>query len=151
MQVAPMFECSEIEYGSEQYRQQVALRHIVLREPLGLQYSEHDLLTESDSFHLVCRQGETMVACLIIKPLNTGIAQMRQFAVHPDYQGKGIGMQLLRFAESFSRERGFNEIELHAREVALGFYRKAGYIAEGERFIEVTLPHFAMRKKLWNL
>ncbi len=143
-----MCKCLEIEYGSEQYRRQVALRHTVLREPLGMVYSADDLRKESDSFHLVCRYDDLLVACLILKPLTADRVQMRQFAVHPEYQGKGVGLKLLRFAESFARQRGYAEIVLHAREVAMGFYRKAGYETEGERFFEVTLPHFAMRKSL---
>ncbi len=143
-----MCDCSEIRYGSEQYLQQVALRHSVLREPLGMAYSADDLRKESESFHLVCWRGDLLAACLIIKPLTAVRVQMRQFAVHPDCQRQGIGMKLLRFAESFVRQRGYSEIVLHAREVALGFYLKAGYEAEGECFIEVTLPHFAMRKSL---
>ncbi|MBS1564192.1 MAG: GNAT family N-acetyltransferase, partial [Bacteroidetes bacterium] len=31
---------------------------------------------------------------------------------------------------------------------AVGFYEKLGYVAVGEEFLEVTLPHFVMEKKL---
>jgi predicted GNAT family N-acyltransferase len=37
---------------------------------------------------------------------------------------------------------------MHAREVAVGFYRKCGYAVQGEPFLEVTIPHFHMEKKL---
>ena len=46
------------------------------------------------------------------------------------------------------RGGGYEEIVLHARETALGFYQKLGYETEGDSFTEVGLPHSAMRKKL---
>jgi GNAT superfamily N-acetyltransferase len=73
---------------------------------------------------------------------------MRQLAVREDFLKKGFGRELVSYAESFARERGYGEIALHARETALGFYEKLGYEAEGDSFTEVGLPHLAMRKKL---
>ena len=37
---------------------------------------------------------------------------------------------------------------LHAREAAVPFYERLGYLSEGEPFDEVGLPHRAMRKRL---
>ena len=37
---------------------------------------------------------------------------------------------------------------LHARETAVGFYEKLGYKTSGDKFIEVTIPHFPMQKEL---
>ena len=41
---------------------------------------------------------------------------MRQLAVRPDSQGEGIGRTLVRYSESFARDRGYQEIFLHARQ-----------------------------------
>ena len=51
-------------------------------------------------------------------------------------------------AEVLAAARGFREMTLHARESVVGFYERLGYAAEGSPFIEVTIPHRAMRKTL---
>ena len=137
-----------VEHGSGEYDESVALRDEVLRKPLGLAFSQEELAGEKDSFHLASRDGDQLVACLVLKPLDEKRLMMRQLAVREDFLKKGFGRELVSYAESFARERGYGEIALHARETALGFYEKLGYDAEGDSFTEVGLPHLAMRKKL---
>tara|TARA_B100000579_G_scaffold159439_1_gene129592 strand:- start:161 stop:586 length:426 start_codon:yes stop_codon:yes gene_type:complete len=137
-----------IEHGSGEYEGTVALRDEVLRKPLGLSYDPAELAGEKDSFHLASREGAELVACLVLKPLDERCIKMRQLAVRENAQGKGFGRELVNYAHSFAKGRGFAEIFLHARETARGFYEKLGYEAEGNPFTEVGLPHLAMRKKL---
>ncbi len=140
--------CSEVRHGTDEYRQTVALRDELLRRPLGLKFSPEELAQEKDSFHLACRQGGTLAACLVLEPMSARRIQMRQLAVAADFQGRGIGRSLMGYSESFARQRGYREIVMHAREEAVGFYEKLGYRREGGRFTEVTIPHFVMRKTL---
>ena len=137
-----------VQHGTKEYDDTVALRHEVLRKPLGLAFSQEELAGEKDSFHLASRDGDQLVACLVLKPLDEKRLMMRQLAVREDFLKKGFGRELVSYAESFARERGYGEIVLHARETALGFYEKLGYEVEGDSFTEVGLPHLAMRKKL---
>ena len=37
---------------------------------------------------------------------------------------------------------------LHARQTAVPFYERLGYETYGEPFVEVTIPHIAMRMAL---
>mgnify|MGYP001163537682 FL=1 len=137
-----------IEHGSVAYEESIALRYQILRKPLGLSYDPVELAGEKESFHLALREGNELVACLVLKPLDERCIKMRQLAVRESSQGKGFGRELVNYAESFVRELGYAEIVLHARETARGFYWKLGYVAEGDFFTEVGLPHLAMRKKL---
>lgn len=137
-----------IEHGSGEYEQTVALRHQVLRKPLGLSYDPTELAGEKDSFHLALGEEAELVACLVLKPLDERFIKMRQLAVRQNAQGKGFGRALVNYAESFLKGRGYEEIVLHARETARGFYEKLGYEVEGDPFIEVGLPHLFMRKQL---
>ena len=137
-----------VEHGSGEYEETVALRDEVLRKPLGLSYDPAELAGEKDSFHFALREGTELVACLVLKPLDEHCIKMRQLAVRESSQGKGFGRELVNYAESFAKERGYSEIVLHARETARGFYDKLGYTSEGESFLEVGLPHVAMGKKL---
>lgn len=137
-----------VQYGSEEHAETIALRDEILRKPLGLEYSPEDLAAESDSFHLSCWDDDVLLGCLVLKPLTATSIRMRQVAVRKEQQGKGVGNGIVKYSEQFAIERGYNNIVLHARETALGFYQKLGYEAEGERFTEIGLPHFSMRKVL---
>lgn len=138
----------EIAHGTSFYQETVALRDLVLRQPLGLCFTAEELAAEHDSFHLGYWHQDRLLACLILKPLEKTIIKVRQFAVHPDFQGQGLGMQLMQHAEAFARDRGFTKITLHARESAAGFYQKLDYDTQGEPFLEVGLAHRLMTKNL---
>jgi predicted GNAT family N-acyltransferase len=143
--------CTEIPHGSAEYAQAVALRDEILRRPLGLTFTPEELRDEKDSFHLVCRIDGMLAACLVLKPLNGEHIRMRQLAVRRDLQGRGIGRTLVRYSESFAGNRGYTEMHLHARETAAEFYLKLGYEVNGDRFTEVTIPHFSMRKRVTGM
>ena len=74
--------------------------------------------------------------------------KMRQVAVHPCMQGQGIGSKLVDFCESHAIEKGYQSIHCHARDYAVPFYTKKGYVSEGGYFMEVNIPHLHMRKVL---
>ncbi len=140
--------CRPVTHGSSEYEATVALRDEVLRKPLGLKFTPEQLTAESSAYHLACYRGSELVACLVLVPGDNETIKMRQVAVAPHAQGQGIGRVLVAFAERFAREHGFREMTLHARETAVPFYEKLGYERVGDRFEEVTLPHWAMRKEL---
>jgi predicted GNAT family N-acyltransferase len=54
----------------------------------------------------------------------------------------------MQFAENVARDAGFKTMTMHARKSAEVFYEKQGYAPYGDEFIEVTIPHIEMRKKL---
>jgi len=142
--------CSEIKHGADEYTQTVALRNEILREPLNLAFSPQELAEEKDSYHLVCWQDGKLTACLILKPLSGRQIRMRQLAIMTADQGTGIGSALVAYSESFARAHGYDEMVLHARQTAAGFYAKLGYQRVGDSFTEVELMHFVMRKSLAN-
>lgn len=142
-------ECREIAYGSTEYKETVGLRYKILRRPIGLKYTAAQLNDEKNDSHLGCFLAGRVVGCLMMTPHSETVVRMRQFAVEGSMQRRGIGRALVEFTEQWARERDFEFITLHARETALGFYEKLGYAVVGERFIEVTLPHFTMEKALF--
>lgn len=139
-------ELKQAEHDSVLYGEAIALRRKVLREPLGLDFSEEQLKKESDDFHLVALAEGKVVGCLVLTPLNNSTVQMRQVAVEPSFRGQGVGRCLVEWSEALALERGFQEIVLHARETAVAFYLKLGYQTRGETFVEVTIPHREMYK-----
>jgi GNAT superfamily N-acetyltransferase len=76
--------------------------------------------------------------------------QLRGMATDPALQGKGIGRELLAFAEdTLLRESPLRLMWCNARTPALGFYQKQGWQSVGDEFIiETAGPHFKMFKRL---
>ena len=138
----------EILPGSSEYGAAVALRHAVLRAPLGLEFTHAEIADEPKCFHLAAIAGGEVIGTLLLKPLDAQAVKMRQVAVHPDLQCRGIGARLVRFAEAFAREKGCARVVAHARGTALTFYERLGYTAEGAPFLEKTIPHQLVMKRL---
>lgn len=137
-----------IDYRSEDYVREVALRHAVLREPLGLSYTEEQLKEEEEEIHFNAFLGENLVGTLLMRIVSSDEIKMRQVAVWPGVQKGGIGKAMVFFSEGWAKGRGFRVISLHARVTAVPFYEKLGYTVKGPLFHEVTLPHYAMKKFL---
>ncbi len=136
-------------FGGPGWREMVALRHRVLRAPLGLHFTDADLAAEAGQLHLALRLGDSLAGTVLLLPPDPdGSAKLRQMAIDPALTGRGLGTLLLRHAEAELRRHGATEARLSARATATGFYARLGYIPEGEPFIEVTLPHRLMRHRL---
>jgi predicted GNAT family N-acyltransferase len=74
--------------------------------------------------------------------------KLERMAVERGYRGVGAGRRLLEGAEDEARRQGAKSMTLHAQRRAEGFYAGAGYVAEGETFIEEGIEHVAMTKRL---
>lgn len=74
--------------------------------------------------------------------------QLRGMAVLPNHQKKGIGEQLVLFAEKDAIAQNADLIWFNAREIAVGFYEKLGYEIFDEPFdIGDIGPHYIMFKR----
>jgi len=134
-----------IDHGSSEYYQMVKLRDDILRKPLGLGFTPEELEEEKDNMLIAAFEDDDILGCCMLVEENSDIVRLRQMAVLNDLQGKGIGRALM----SFARDRGYKILSMHARKNAVGFYEKMGYKISGNEFIEVTIPHYVMEKKLY--
>jgi predicted GNAT family N-acyltransferase len=138
----------QIDHGTKEYQQMVKLRNDILRAPLGLQFSPEELEKEKEDILIGAFDDDEMLACCLLTKAGNNCLRLRQMAVQNNLQGKGIGASMMNFAELIARDKGYKKLIMHARETAIGFYEKLGYKVVGDRFTEVTLPHFIMEKKL---
>ena len=141
-------ELKTIAHDSPEYRAEVALRSSILREPLGLSFSADQLSAEADSHHIGCYIDGELAGCLVLTPMDRERIRMRQVAVDPKVRGRGIGRMMVEYSEDLARKLGFREMVLHAREAVVPFYERLGYARVGDRFTEVTIPHWVMGKRL---
>jgi predicted GNAT family N-acyltransferase len=147
-----MLDFRILEYGSCDYHTMVDLRSEVLRKPLGLSFSAEQLQQEINDIFIAgftaIDNNETLAGGCILTPISENTVQLRQMAVSPALQGKGVGREIIAFAEAYARNNGFDVLTMHARKEATGFYQKLGYQSCGEEFTEVGIPHYEMRKNL---
>jgi N-acetylglutamate synthase-like GNAT family acetyltransferase len=145
---ADVLELAQIDYGSNRYRELVEFRRQILRTPLGLDFTPRQLTEEQADIHIAAYFEGELVGCVVLTDVNSSVVRLRQMAVRPDHQGRGVGAQIVSFAEKSAAERGYREIILNARDTAVHFYERAGYAATGQVFTEVTIPHRRMVKRL---
>ena len=77
-----------------------------------------------DSAHRVLGVGRLHFSAI-------GVARIRYMGVVTEYRRQGIGTRLLHVLEGKALALGATRILLDARETALGFYCKHGYVATG--------------------
>ena len=137
-----------VEHNSNDYQRSVELRDMVLRKPLNMVFSQKQLDTEKDEFHLIGIHQDQVIGCLVLKPDVDQHIQMRQVAVHPDFQKSGIGSALVYHSEIKAKALNMKRIFLHARDVSVPFYKNLNYQIEGDSFMEVGIVHFNMIKNI---
>ncbi|GAA0483749.1 MULTISPECIES: bifunctional GNAT family N-acetyltransferase/hotdog fold thioesterase [Tatumella] len=80
-------------------------------------------------------------------------ASIRFIAVDPALRGKGLGTLLIMTLESVARQEGVKRVTCSAREDAIEFFAKLGYINQGEIMAARTTPvrHFLMIKPMVSM
>ncbi len=129
----------------------IALRYNVLRKPLGLEFTTTELEKDKTDKLIGCFDyNNLLISCVIITIINNNLSKLRQMAVSPSYQNKGVGKKIMDYAEAICTTNGVQFIELNARKSAIEFYKKLNYIIVSDVFIEVGIEHYKMQKKLFN-
>lgn len=126
----------------------VRFRNEILRKPLGLSIYEEDLSGDKEDVMIAAYEDDTIIGCVMLHPVDNNIMKLRQMAVGDEQQGKGIGRQIVAYAEEIAKGKGYKQITMHARMTAIPFYQKLGYTEYGAEFEEVTIPHVAMQKTI---
>lgn len=137
-----------ITYGSVAYNEELKLRDRVLRKPLGMSLFDESLVGEVNDYHIGAYIADCLVGVLILTELNNKEVKMRQVAVDDGWRGKGVGGEMVIFAEQYCSDMGYKRIVLNARKTAVNFYEKHGYMVIGSEFIEIGIPHFKMIKEI---
>ncbi|HEY4651817.1 MAG TPA: GNAT family N-acetyltransferase [Pontibacter sp.] len=71
--------------------------------------------------------------------------KLERFAVLPNYRNKQVGAEVLKAVlEDVQSEHGGKKIYLHAQLPAVNFYRRNGFVTEGDMFTECDIQHYKM-------
>lgn len=133
------------------------LRQSVLRADMDNKSVTFDGDDDSDTVHLAAFDAQgTMIGTstwlwrdCATRP-NVPAMQLRGMATAGDRQGQGIGSVLLQAGFSLCREQRAHIVWANARDAALSFYERHGFVADGEGFIEAVtqLPHHVVIRSL---
>lgn len=137
-----------IETGTPAYEAMVELRMNVLLQPVGIPKSYINPEKEKNDLLVAAFEDKQLIGCCILTKIAADTLQLRQMAVDTMKQKKGVGAELIGFAEKLAKEKGFKILVLHARDNVLEFYKKSGYQITGDPFIEVGIGHYKMEKQL---
>ena len=114
--------------------------HISLRE-------EFDNLDGDGTRYIVLLDDGYPVATCRFYPIDRERAKIGRVVVLPEYRGRRVGDRVVREAERWIGECGFREVEIDARDVAVGFYEKLGYqLVDGAVFKRGPFDCVRLRK-----
>ena len=106
--------------------------------PEELEWGSEDM----DALHLLAVDAEE-------NPVGTArllaTGQIGRMAVLPDWRGRGVGSAMLGYLLAHIELEMLPAPFLHAQLSAVGFYRKLGFVEEGEVFMDAGIAHRAMR------
>jgi len=127
-----------------------AYRHYIPRvgkPPAPMLDDYSDVVQKHQAF--VAEAEGQIVGVLVLIRKDKGIL-LDNVAVHPEYQGTGLGRRLVALAESEARDQGFTHLDLYTHERMtenIEMYKSLGYI-ETERRFEKGYQRVYMRKSL---
>ena len=94
--------------------------HIALQD----EFDEHD---GNESKYIVLLDDEYPVATCRFYELDNSTVLVGRVVVLPEYRGQHLGSRVIKEAEKWIKELGYNQIRIHSRVEAVGFYEKLGY------------------------
>jgi predicted GNAT family N-acyltransferase len=105
--------------------------------PITMEWDDDDLI----AYHLLALDQDQ-------KPVATarllGSGQIGRMAVLPEWRNRGIGTALLLTLIKQADSVGLQTLFLHAQSSAKAFYAKAGFLANGDPFMEAGIEHQKM-------
>lgn len=108
--------------------------------PIELEWDEGDEV----SIHAVAYDAEGL-------PVATGRllpdGHIGRMAVRKSARGLGIGSMVLNALLAEARRLGYGQLMLHAQTHAIDFYRKHGFVEEGDEFMEAGIAHRLMTRQ----
>ena len=139
---------------AEELESYYQFRWEMLRKPLHQpKGSERDAWDAMAHHQMVVDEEGNLVAVgrLYINAENE--ASIRFMAVHPSVQDKGLGTLMAMTLESVARQEGVKRVTCSAREDAVEFFAKLGFVNQGEITTPTTTPirHFLMIKPIASL
>ena len=111
--------------------------------PEDLERDEHDV---NASHALLIVDGQTIGTGRVFqKDIQSKTYFIGRLCVVKKYRGVGYGELLMKKLIEHAQQQGAQECCIHAQRVSQLFYKKLGFIAEPEVFMEAGIEHVVMK------
>ncbi|GAB7022200.1 GNAT family N-acetyltransferase [Salidesulfovibrio brasiliensis] len=139
-------ELVKMEAGTPQHAQACRLRYRALFEKAGSSFECVCDEDEDASLQVAVQAEGRVLACGRLCRTGQTFWRISQMAVEEAYRGRGLGSRILAALLREAVRMGGGRIELAARDYAVGFYRRFGFLPVGETFAspKTGLPHVMM-------
>ncbi len=131
-------------WQADRARLEFVRRRVFIIEQKIPESEEWDDADENSSHVLAFSEKRDAVGTGRLEP--TG--KIARLAVLGEYRGQGVGSAMLIRLVEEARQRGFDQVYLHAQTHALNFYKKFGFVSDEEIFSEDGIPHVLARLDL---
>jgi predicted GNAT family N-acyltransferase len=128
--------------GAFEVRKQVFVEEQGIPEDLEL--DEYDM----EAMHMVAKDGERIVGTARVLFLAASQAKLERMAILKPFRHRGIGKSIISFLDEEFKNRGIEQVVLHAQCSAVNFYKSCGFEESGSPFWEVGIKHVKMQKRL---
>lgn len=123
------------------------IRQTVFVEEQGFE-EEFDTIDQEAKHFVAYENDEAVGTCRIFYSEKESTYMMGRLAVLKESRGLHAGEQLVAAAEEYIKEVGGDKCVLSSQVRASGFYKKQGYEAYGEEYLDEYCPHIRMEKAL---
>jgi predicted GNAT family N-acyltransferase len=135
----------EAEAGAFLVRQEVFIHE--QRVPAELELDEFD----PSATHALAYIDGNCIGTGRLVDLGGGRAQIGRMAVLAPFRNQGVGKKILEKLITLAQSQEANSIVLHSQVLAIPFYEKLGFQAQGSIYDEAGIPHRNMILLLSNL
>ena len=133
--------------GAGEVAAAMALRRAVFCDEQGVSLADELDGRDDEALHLVVvEDGVVVGTCRLLADGET--VKLARMAIARAARGRSLAGALLAEAEEQARALGGRRIALDAQLGARSVYERAGYLADGDVFLDAGIEHVAMTKHL---
>ena len=103
---------------------------------------------DEEALHAVVKNGTKVVGTARVRLLSVRRAKLERMAVLNGCRRKGIGREVTSYVIGELKQRGVEEVVLHAQCAVVPFYRSCGFEELGTPFWEAGIEHVEMQKRI---
>ena len=123
------------------------IRQSVFVQEQGISTDDEFDAFDAAAHHIVLYIDNVPIACGRLSVFD-GQAKLCRIAVLPEHRKKGYASSVFEALLTVAKNNNIHFAFVHAQTQATGFYGKFGFVAEGDVFLEVDIPHIRMSKRL---